>query len=106
MELIERYVYEVGRHLPRKQRADIQVELKSTLVDTLEDRVEGEPSQDDEIQLLKEFGPPRKVASFLLAAGSIPDRAKSFPLVPHGGCDRHIGVCHRPIGTARRCRGI
>ena len=63
MELIDRYVYEVGRHLPRKNRADIQVELQSTLVDTLEARVEGEPSQEDEVELLKEFGPPQKVAA-------------------------------------------
>ena len=80
MELIERYVYEVGRQLPRKQRADIQVELKSTLVDTLEDRVEGEPSQDDEIQLLKEFGPPRKVAASYWPQGQYLIGPNLFPL--------------------------
>jgi hypothetical protein len=63
MELIDRYVHEVGRQLPRKNRTDIQAELQSTLVDTLEARVEGEPSQDDEVELLKEFGPPQKVAA-------------------------------------------
>jgi len=49
MELIDRYVQEVGRHLPRKNRTDIQAELQSTLVDTLEARVEGEPSRDDRL---------------------------------------------------------
>ena len=63
MELIDRYVYEIGRHLPRKNRTDIQVELQSTLVDTLESRVQGEPSQEDVVELLKEFGPPQKVAA-------------------------------------------
>ena len=40
MELIDRYVQEVGRHLPRKNRSDIQAELQSTLVDTLEARLD------------------------------------------------------------------
>jgi len=80
MELIERYVYEVGRHLPRKNRADIQVELKSTLVDTLEDRVAGEPSQEDEIELLKEFGPPQKVAASYWPQGQYLIGPNLFPL--------------------------
>jgi hypothetical protein len=63
MDLIERYVHAVGRQLPRKNRADIQAELQSTLVDMLDDRVKGEASQEDEIALLKEFGPPQKVAA-------------------------------------------
>ena len=41
MDLIERYVHAVGRQLPRRNRGDIQAELQSTLVDMLEDRVEG-----------------------------------------------------------------
>jgi hypothetical protein len=80
MELIERYVYEVGRHLPRKNRADIQVELKSTLVDTLEGRVEGEPSQEDEIMVLKEFGPPQKVAASYWPQGQYLIGPNLFPL--------------------------
>jgi hypothetical protein len=80
MELIDRYVFEVGRHLPRKQRADIQVELKSTLVDTLEARVEGEPSQEDEIELLKEFGPPNKVAASYWPQGQFLIGPSLFPL--------------------------
>lgn len=63
MELINRYVQEVGRHLPRKNRGDIKAELQSTLNDTLESRVEGEPTQDDVVELLREFGPPRQVAT-------------------------------------------
>lgn len=63
MNLLDRYVSEVGKHLPRSQRADIEKELKSTLEDMLEER--GQASLKDEaavIQLLKEYGAPRKVA--------------------------------------------
>jgi hypothetical protein len=63
MELIDRYVHEVGTHLPRKNRADIEAELCSLLVDNLEARVEGEPSEEDIVVLLQEFGPPDKVAA-------------------------------------------
>lgn len=63
MNLIDRYVYAVGRQLPRKNRADIQAELKSTLIDTLEARSEGEPSEEQVVALLTEFGPPEKVAA-------------------------------------------
>jgi len=63
MELIDRYVYDVGRYLPRKNRADIQVELRSLLSDTLEARVQGEAREEDVVALLKEFGPPAKVAA-------------------------------------------
>lgn len=80
MELIDRYVYEVGRQLPRKKRADIQVELKSTLVDTLEGRADGEPSQEDEIALLKEFGPPNKVAASYWPQGQYLIGPSLFPL--------------------------
>jgi len=63
MELIDRYVREVGRRLPRKNRADIEVELRSLLMDNLDDRSEGEPSEEDIVALLQEFGPPDRVAA-------------------------------------------
>jgi hypothetical protein len=80
MELIDRYVYEVGRRLPRKNRADIQVELRSTLVDTLEGRVEGEPTQEDEVELLKEFGPPQQVAASYWPQGQYLIGPSLYPL--------------------------
>jgi hypothetical protein len=80
MELIDRYVHEVGRHLPRKNRADIQVELQSTLADTLEDRVEGEPTQEDVELLLKEFGPPQQVAASYWPQGQYLIGPSLFPL--------------------------
>ena len=63
MSLIDRYVYEVGRRLPRKNRSDIQAELRSSLIDALEDRAGREPTEDEVVELLKEFGPPQVVAA-------------------------------------------
>ena len=64
MNLIDKYVAEVGKHLPRKQRADIEAEIRSTLEDMLEERKpDGGPvSEAQVIELLKEYGEPRKVA--------------------------------------------
>lgn len=66
MELIERYVAEVGRFLPEKARPDIQREIRSLLEDTLEDRARQEGRAADEgmaAALLKEFGSPQSVAA-------------------------------------------
>lgn len=67
MNLIDRYVTEVGRHLPLvKGRRDIENELRSTLEDMLEDRVQksGRPADEAmEIDLLKEYGAPQKMAA-------------------------------------------
>jgi hypothetical protein len=80
MELIDRYVHEVGRHLPRKNREDIKAELKSTLADTLDDRVEGEPTKEDVEQLLKEFGSPQQVAASYWPQGQYLIGPSLFPL--------------------------
>ena len=56
MSLIDRYIHEVGRHLPRKNRSDIQAELRSLLTDSLEDRAGTKTSEADVAALLKEFG--------------------------------------------------
>ena len=69
MNLLDKYVAEVGKHLPRKGRADIEAEIRSTLEDMLEER--GQASLKDDtsqqgdvavIALLKEYGAPAKVA--------------------------------------------
>jgi len=62
MSLLDRYVHEVGRFLPRVKRSDIQAELRSSLIDTLEDRFGLDPAEDQVAELLKEFGNPRDVA--------------------------------------------
>ena len=66
MELIERYVYAVGKRLPKKQREDVKMELRSLLMDALEDR--GDASNNDfseaeQAAVLQEFGPPSEVAA-------------------------------------------
>ncbi len=63
MSLIDRYIQEVGRYIPRKKRGDIQAELRSSVVDTLEDRYGPEPTDGQVEELLKELGRPRKVAA-------------------------------------------
>jgi hypothetical protein len=80
MELIDRYVREVGRRLPRKNRADIETELRSLLVDNLDDRVEGEPSEEDVVTLLQEFGPPDKIAASYAPGQGYLIGPKMYPL--------------------------
>lgn len=63
MNLLDRYIHEVGRQLPRKNRSDIQAELRSSFVDTLEDRFGQDASEEQTSELLKEFGKPRDVAA-------------------------------------------
>lgn len=66
MKLIDRYIAEVGRHLPQKSRTDLENELRSTLEDMLEDRSAetGKPVDEEmTVQVLKEFGHPLKVAA-------------------------------------------
>lgn len=67
MNLIDRYVAEFGKNLPLlKGREDIEKELRSTLEDMLEDRAgqAGRPRDEAmEIELLKEYGSPQKVAA-------------------------------------------
>ncbi len=69
MNLIDRYVREIGRRLPQKSRADIEKEIRSALEDMLEDRSKQESRAVDEemiVQVLKEYGKPAKVAASYL----------------------------------------
>lgn len=63
MSILDRYIHEVGRHLPRKTRADILTELRSSVVDSLEDRFGPDQTEDQVAVLLKELGRPRDVAA-------------------------------------------
>lgn len=63
IDLVERYVHQVGRYLPPKERAEIEAELRSQLYDQLEDRFDGAPSQADTVAVLAEFGHPYQIAS-------------------------------------------
>jgi hypothetical protein len=64
--LIDTYVSEVGRRLPRKIRADIEAEIRSILQDMLEERSQKTGKQVDEemtLDILKAYGAPEKVAA-------------------------------------------
>ena len=68
MNLIDRYIAEIGKHLPRKNRADIEAEIRSTLEDMLDERSErpqgkGPADEATVMALLKEYGSPREVAA-------------------------------------------
>lgn len=66
MNLIDVYISEIGRQLPRKNRSDIEIEIRSILQDMLEERSQknGKPVDDDLIlEVLQEYGSPEKVAA-------------------------------------------
>ena len=67
MNLIDRYVAEVGKHLLfAKERKDIEKELHSTLENMLNDRAQKAGRIADEameMELLREYGSPQKVAA-------------------------------------------
>ena len=64
--LIDAYVFEVGRRLPGKTRSDIEAEIRSVLQDMLEERSQkaGKPVDEEMIiEVLKNYGAPDKVAA-------------------------------------------
>ncbi len=66
MNLIDNYMQAVASELPRKNRADIETEIRSLIEDTLADRSKTlkRPVDDDMIvEVLKEFGSPEKMAA-------------------------------------------
>ena len=65
MEMIKRYLYAVGKRLPKKQRADIEKEIESAILDSLEDLYgKSEQYNDEQIStVLSQYGSPAKVAA-------------------------------------------
>ena len=61
-DLIEKYVHQVGRYVPEKERAEIEAELRSMIQDKLDDRYDGAPTQNDVVAVLTELGDPRLMA--------------------------------------------
>ncbi len=80
MELIERYVYQVGKRLPSKNRGDIVSELRSSLEDQLDARSEGEPSEAQAVELLTEMGSPKSVAASYYPEGQYLIGPTLYPL--------------------------
>jgi hypothetical protein len=61
-ELIDRYVHQVGRYLSRRERVEIEAELRSQIHDQLEDRYGTSPSEAEIVTVLTELGDPRQIA--------------------------------------------
>ena len=69
MNLIDKYINQVGENLPEKDREDIKAEIRSILEDTLESRSNTAGRPVDEamtVEVLKEFGTPKKMAASYL----------------------------------------
>jgi len=67
--LIDAYVSEVGRRLPRSTRKDIEAEIRSILQDMLDEHSQknGKPVDEEMIlEVLKAYGAPEKVAATYL----------------------------------------
>lgn len=64
MNLINRYIAEVGRHLPEKDRADIEAEIHSMIEDMLEERGQPLKSANEKsiAETLEELGDPKLLA--------------------------------------------
>ena len=61
--LTDRYIYAVQRSLPEAQRADIDRELRATIADTVDAKIEsGSKPSDAERETLTELGDPYKLA--------------------------------------------
>jgi hypothetical protein len=62
-DLVERYVHQVGRYLPAKERAEIEAELRSQIQDQLDDRYGTAPTPAEVAMVLTEFGYPYQIAT-------------------------------------------
>ncbi len=63
MELVEKYLYAVGRKLPMKQKNDIIKELRSIIMDNLDDITKGSELTESQIaKVLVDMGSPSEVA--------------------------------------------
>jgi len=80
MDLIERYIYAIGKHLPSNKKADIQSELRSILSDNVETRFGANPSEEQVVTLLKEFGAPESVAASYWPEGQYLIGPRLYPL--------------------------
>lgn len=89
-ELIGRYVYHVGKHLPPERREDVARELVSLIGDRVDDETRaGESSEAVVLRVLREMGPPSAVAArygyerrLLIGTSSLPAFFKLAKIMP------------------------
>ena len=95
MNLIDRYIAEVGRHLPEKSREDIEAEIRSMLEDMIDENSHqtGKPVNDELIAAaLEQLGDPK-----LLAHKYAPSRRY---LIGPDWYDAYIETLRRVLATA------
>lgn len=89
--VIDAYVQEVLRHLPRKQRSDIGFELRGLLTEMLGERAAADGDASGEatvLDLLREFGTPAEVAAGYRTSDLViipADQSRSFIIVSLAG---------------------
>jgi hypothetical protein len=86
--LIESYVDDVVRRLPRRQRSDVGAELRSLLSEELAARADGPPDEAMTLALLRGFGRPEDVAERYAEGGFTiikPSEASRFTWLALGG---------------------
>ena len=89
-ELIGRYVYHVGKHLPPERREDVARELTSLIGDRVDDELRpGESSEAVVLRVLREMGSPSTVAArygyerrLLIGTSSLPAFFKLAKILP------------------------
>ncbi len=63
MKLLERYLLQIERYLPRKDKAEVSDELRSLFLDQLEDYDDTDQTKEDRLKdMIIEFGSPLQVA--------------------------------------------
>ncbi len=63
IDWVERYVHQVGRYVPPKERAEIEAELRSQIRDQLEGRYGATATEEEIMTLLAEWGAPYQLAA-------------------------------------------
>lgn len=63
MEIIDKYIYAIGKKLPMKSKKEVMDELKSLMLDEIEAKYGDSPSEDDLLRYIKEYGSPSEVAA-------------------------------------------
>lgn len=62
MKILEQYLYAIKRKLPKKGSDEVIMELRSLLMDNIENTYGDNPSEKDVKSIISEFGPPSNVA--------------------------------------------
>src|ERR1700761_542663 len=80
--VIESYVRDVTKHLPRNDRADVALELRALLTEELAARAGGQPaSEASAIELVRGFGAPGEVAARYQPARALLEAVDTRPFL-------------------------